>query len=258
MTSPVSFMKVRAIFITHLHGDHFYGLPGLLQTMGMYGRTEGLSVYGPEGFTRSLQVCLDACEGTIPYELTMKDMSPGETVDVKDLSVSAFATVHGIPSQGYVIREPDVRGRIDVEKAESLGISGKDFRVLEQGGEVNGVLLSDIASKPVKGASVAYTGDTTRCATLDEAVKDVDVLIHESTYMDSEKALADEHYHSTARSAAETARDAGVKALILIHVSNRYKDREVVRKEAIEVFRNTYAPEDFTYYRMVQNGVKLL
>ena len=256
MISPFSFMKIRAIFVTHLHGDHFYGLPGLLQTMGMMGRRDPLIVCGPQGFSEALRTCLDICEGDLEYDLESRDVSPGDVVAVKDMTVSVFATEHGITSQGYVLREPDVRGRIDAKKAASLGIEGKDFSVIENGGEVNGVRLGDISDPAKKGISVAYTGDTRMCQSVRDAVEGVDVLIHESTYMEQESSLAEEHFHSTAVKAASLARDAGCGTLMLIHISNHYKEPEKVLGEARAVFPRTYAPSDMERYRVTGSGVR--
>lgn len=256
MVSPYSFMKVRAVFVTHMHGDHFYGLPGLLQTMGMMGRDTKLIVRGPEGFADALRTSLALCEGDIDYELDIADMRPGDTQEVGDMRVTAFATEHGIPSQGYVLREPGSRGHINVRKAKKLGISGPDYSRLESGETVNGVRLEDVCSPPVPGRTLAYTGDTMKCRTLDDAVRGVDVLIHECTYMDRDRDLAKDHFHSTALSAAETARDAGAGALFLIHVSNRYHDRTEVGKEAGSVFENSYVPEDLAHYRIERSGIR--
>ncbi len=258
MCSRFSFMKVRAIFVTHLHGDHFFGLPGLLQTMGLSGRKDPLLVCGPAGFTDAVNTILGLCEGEIEYPLEVRDIAPGDVVDVQHLKVSVFQTAHGILSQGYVVREPDTRGKIDSKRAAELGIDGKDFRRLEAGETVNGVTLQDITSCHSPGRSVAYTGDTMKCQTLVDAVKGVDVLIHESTYAGSESDKAEEHHHSTARSAAETAKEAGVGTLVLVHVSNRYKDRAQIQAEAAEVFPDTIVPEDFQFYSMTNNGLKLI
>ena len=257
MCSRMSFMKIRGIFITHLHGDHFFGLPGLLQTMGMSGRTDSLVVCGPRGFSEALRMSLSVCEGEIEYPLEIRDVDPGDTVQVGDLTVSVFKTEHGILSQGYVLREPDVRGTIDGKRARELGLEGRDFTELENGGTVNGIALADVCSPPVPGRSVAYTGDTTKCQTVIDAVKGVDILIHEATYAESERENAEKHFHSTAASAAETAKEAGAKVLMLIHVSNRYKDRNVILEEARAVFPDTYVPSDFDFYTMTKAGVRL-
>ncbi len=256
MLSRFSFMKIRAIFITHLHGDHFYGLPGLLQTMGMSARKDPLLVCGPEGMKDALTVCLNVCEGEIEYPLEIRDVVPGDVIEVGDLKVSVFKTEHGIMSQGYVIREPDQVVKVDKAKAIELGIHGKDFRLLEKGEVVNGVRMEDLLLPPVPGKSVAYTGDTRKCQSVIDAVHGVDVLIHESTYSSSEEDHALEHNHSTAVWAAEVAKEAGVGTLVLTHLSNRYKDREVLRKEAAEIFQNTVVPADFDLFIMTKTGIR--
>lgn len=256
MLSRFSYMKIRAIFVTHLHGDHFYGLPGLLQTMGMAGRKDPLVVRGPAGFADALTTSLGVCEGEIGYPLDVRDASPGDVVDVGDLRVSVFRTEHGIISQGYVLREPDVRGRIDTKKAKELGIKGKDFRLLENGETVNGVSLEEITFPSKPGSSVAYTGDTVKCQSIVDAVRGVDVLIHESTYASAESENAARHWHSTSVSAAETAAEAGVKNLMLVHTSNRYKDQNIILEEAKAVFPQTFVPPDFGYYEMTKNGLR--
>jgi len=256
MVSPYSFMKVGGIFITHLHGDHFYGLPGLIQTMGMMGRKDRLVVRGPEGTAAAVEAVLSVCPGELGFELDVSDMSPGETVSVGALSVSPFSTDHGLVSQGYIVKEPDVRGKVDAAKAESLGISGRDFSVLEEGGTVNGVSMSDICEPTRKGKVLAYTGDTRPCPSVAEAVKGADVLIHEATYTKSEASKAQEFFHSTAAQAATVARDCGCGALFLVHISNRYKDRNECLKEAAEIFPAVYLPADLSVYKTTKRGIR--
>jgi len=256
MVSPFSFMKISAIFITHLHGDHFYGMPGLIQTMAMNGRTEPLVVRGPPGFAKALETILSVCPAPLTFELDSRDMEPGEVQKVGELEVLSFATDHGVPSTGFVIREPDTRGNFDKAKAAELGIGGDDFARLEQGETVNGVTLEDVCGPCNPGKSVAYTGDTHRCDTADAALKGVDILIHESTYMAEQSDKADEFRHSTALSAAETARDCGCKTLFLIHISSRYKDRTKVLEEAKRVFKYVYVPDDLALFRTTKNGIR--
>jgi len=258
MISPFSFMKIGAILITHLHGDHFYGLPGLVQTMGMMGRTEPLTIRGPEGISEAVERILAICPGDIGFELDVDEMPPGESISVGTLTVSSFRTEHGVVSQGYLIRSPDVRGKVDAEKAKELGISGKDFSLLEAGETVNGVTLADICAPTKKGKVLAYTGDTRPCDSVKEAVKGVDVLIHEATYMKSQAAHAKEFFHSTAAEAAETAKECGCGVLFLVHISNRYKERGDCLKEAAEIFPVTHLPNDLSLYRTTRNGVRLV
>ena len=256
MISPLSFMKIGAVFITHLHGDHFYGLPGLLQTMGMSNRKNPLTICGPEGIADAVKTSLAVCEGDIGYGLEIREMSPGDTVTAGEISVTAYRTEHGIASLGYVAREPDTRGKIDAAKAGALGIRGKDFSVLEAGGEVNGVRLSDVVSSSRKGISVAYSGDTEMCQTEKDAVRGTDVLIHESTYADADSDLAAMHHHSTAAQAAALAAESGCRALMLVHTSGRYKDSDVILTEAGRIFRKTFLPCDFSQYCVTAGDVR--
>lgn len=256
MVSPFSFMKLRAVFVTHMHGDHFYGLPGLLQTMGMMNRREPLTVCGPEGFSAALGTALGLCEGEIPYELDVRDVSPGDVVRAGRMGVSVFATDHGIRSQGYVLREPDSTGRVDPNKMRALGLPSEDVRRVVGGEAVGGVSYADIAAPDRRGTSLAYTGDTRPCATLDEAVAGADAIVHESTYSADDADLAGRYLHSTCADAAAAAARAGAKALFLVHVSNRYKDRRRLLEQARAVFPETYMPEDLALYHVTRKGVR--
>lgn len=257
MVSPFSFMKIGAVFITHLHGDHFYGLAPLIQTMGLMGRTEPLVLRGPEGFSDALEKTLALCPGEIGYELDVADMPAGGSLVHGSLTITSFATEHGIPSEGFIIREADTRGKVDAAKAKSLGVgSDQDMAQILSGKTVNGVTAADICGKTVKGLSVAYTGDTGKCPTIAADVKGCDLLIHESTYTESQRELADTHFHSTARYAAQNAMEAGCRHLVLTHFSNRYKDRSVLLKEASEVFPDTVLASDLAQFKLTRQGLR--
>lgn len=256
MVSPFSFMKISAIFVTHLHGDHFYGFPGLVQTMGMMGRTKPLICRGPSGFSESVRAAMSMCPADLGFELDVADMDPGMCQTVGALEVRTFATVHGIPSMGFVIREPDRTGKFDRKAISALNLSGEDIKAIRAGETVGGVSLSDICSKSRPGKTLAYTGDTRPCESLSEAVAGVDVLIHESTYADAQAAQALEYFHSTARDAATTARDCGCGALFLVHTSTRYKDPADILAQAREVFPNSYVPDDLAHYVTTETGVR--
>lgn len=203
MLSPMSFMRISGIFITHMHGDHFYGLAPLLQTMSLMGRRNPILLRGPDGFTEALRQSLAVCPGEIGYAVDAADMSPGDGVGCGALEVTAFATSHGIPSLGFVVREPDARGRVDMAKAASLGVGTEEDIGRVMAGAAAGVTPEDICGDPVRGLSVAYTGDTGRCAGIAGSVRGCDLLIHESTFLDVHRGLAETHFHSTARLAAE-------------------------------------------------------
>ena len=260
MASPVSFMKVRAVLITHMHGDHVFGLPGLLQTMGLSERREPLSVYGPAGISSFVEANMLLTEGEgaePPYPVEVVELEGGEEFDVPGFRVRCFRTEHGVSSVGYVLREPDSPGRLDHRRALELGVrDGPDMARLKAGEAVGGVRPEDVTGPPRPGLSMAYTGDTRPCGSTVESVRGVDVLVHEATYMSAESRNAEEHNHSTAAEAAAVARDAGVGHLILTHISHRYEDREAVAAEAREVFPETYAADDMEVFRVTRGGVR--
>lgn len=256
MVSPVSFMKVRAILVTHLHGDHFYGLPGLLQTMGLMDRKDPLVVAGPPGFAAALKASLESCEGDIPYELDVREVAPGDTLRIGELSVDVFATSHGIESRGFVVREPDTVGRVDPEKARAFGLHSEEIRRIVAGGTSRGHTMDEIAAPDLKGLSVGYTGDTTPCGTMDEGLAGVDAIVTESTYSADDGKLAVAHNHSTCADAASMAVRCGARALFLVHISNRYKDRAPIAEQARSIFPATYLPDDFDRYELTRGAVR--
>ena len=256
MLSPFSFMKIRAVLITHLHGDHVFGLPGLLQTMSLSNRADPLLICGPPGTACAIDAMMSVTEGETQYPVEVLEVSGGEELDVGGMSVRPYATDHGIASVGYVVQDRDRPGRLDAEKARALGItSGRDMARLKEGEPVGGVMPEDVVGPTIPGYRIAYSGDTRPCSTEDEAVRGADVIIHEATYMDSESQQAHEHFHTTARQAGEVARDAGARYLILTHISNRYDDRAAVADEARLVFPETHVAEDMQMYRISGAGL---
>ena len=258
MISPFSFMKIRAILITHLHGDHVFGLPGLLQTMSLTGRKEPVTVYGPQGIKRCVETFMTVTEGETVYPLEIVEVSGGESFVVKEMTVSVYKTEHNIASVGYRINEKDRPGKLDREKALRLGIKdGPEMSRLKNGETVNGVRPEEVLGPVIHGASVSYTGDTMKTSSVSEASRNVSVLVHESTYMSSDSDLAAEHAHSTALQAAETAKECNASNLILTHVSQRYDSLKDVVAEARTVFSNTFAAEDMQLYEIRGNTVTL-
>ena len=251
MVSPFSFMKIRTILITHLHGDHVFGLPGLLQTMSLSGRKDPVTVYGPKGIVECVDAFMKATEGDTVYPLEILEVSGGETFESGNVTISVYQTEHNTASVGFVVREKDRPGKLDRQKALELGIKdGPDMARLKKGETVNGVSPKQVVGAPIKGASISYTGDTIKSQSVIDASKDVTVLIHESTYMSSESELAKEHCHSTALQAAESARECNAKNLILTHVSNRYDDLSEVEGEARKVFENSFAAKDMQMFEV--------
>ena len=259
MLSPFSFMKIRAILITHLHGDHVFGLPGLLQTMSLSDRKDPILVCGPPGTASALDAMMSATEGETQYEVEVEEVSGGESIEVRGMTIMPYATDHGIASVGYVVKDRPRPGRIDAAKAKSLGISeGREMALLKSGQEVRGVKPSEVVSPPIEGCRIAYSGDTRPCESEDEAIRGVDVLIHESTYMDAESMQAKEHFHTTAAQAARIASDAGAGFLILTHLSNRYDDHDAVLAEAKSIFENAFVADDMHRYELSSKGLRLM
>jgi ribonuclease Z len=256
MISPFSFMKVKGIFVTHMHGDHFLGLPGLLQTMGLSGRKDKLLVCGPEGMKEALNAILSACEGDIGYEIDMIDPDQKESIDFDGFTVSAFRTDHSVRSFGYKLTEKDAKGRFNKDKAIKLGLRpGPDFSRLLEGETVGGVTPDMVIGPSRPGCSLVYSGDTAPCGGLSDAAEGADVLIHESTFSGKESKLAADHKHSTSVQAAETAKECRCRALFLIHISNRYDDKSIIEKEAKAVFDSSIVPSDMDIYKISKNAV---
>ena len=248
--SSVGLPDLEEIFLTHLHADHFLGLPGMLKTFALRGREEvGLTVYGPSGVKdlfRSLRPFL----GRLPYPLTVVEVAPGEELARGDYRIATFAVDHGVSAVGYAIVEDERPGRFDVAAADALGVPAGRERGQLQGGE--SITLADgtvVAPEAVLGPSrpgrkVVLTGDTAPAPSVVQAAYRADLLVHEATFAGEEKERARETLHSTAADAAEVARLAEVKLLALTHVSTRYFGSELAR-EAREIFAETVVPRDF-------------
>ena len=248
--SSVGLPDLEEIFLTHLHADHFLGLPGMLKTFALRGREDvGLTAYGPAGM-KELFARLRPFLGRLPYPLTVVELAPGEELARGDYRIETFAVDHGVSALGYALVEDDRPGRFDVAGADALGVpSGPDRGRLQRG---EAVTLADgtvVAPETVLGPSrpgrkVVLTGDTAPAASVVQAAYRADLLVHEATFADEEKPRARETLHSTAAEAAEVARLAEVRLLALTHVSTRYFGSELAR-EAREVFSETVVPRDF-------------
>jgi len=246
--------RLSAVFITHLHGDHFNGLAGLLSTMGLDRRTRELGLTGPRGIGEYLDMLerLRVAFLTYPVELREFSSLPELAVvyETADYLVSALALDHRLFALGYRIDERPRPGRFNVEQARTLGVpegplwgklqSGQDVRLDEN----RVVRSSDVVGPSRPGKSVAYCLDTRPCAMSVELARDVDLLIHEATYTEEFAAEAQQYGHSTAAQAARTARDAGARQLLITHFSTRYTDSTPLLQEARAIFPDTLVAED--------------
>lgn len=246
--------RLSAVFITHLHGDHFNGLPGLLSTMGLDRRTRGLGLTGPHGIREYLDMLerLRVAFLTYPVELKEFNSLPESTVvfETAEYSVSALALDHRLFALGYRIDERPRPGRFNVEQARKLGVpegplwgrlqSGEDVRLADN----SVVRSSDVMGAARPGKSVAYCLDTRPCAMAVQLARGVDLLIHEATYTEEFAPEAQQYGHSTAAQAARTARDAGARRLLITHFSTRFPDPTLLLQEARAIFPDTILAED--------------
>ncbi|MEH7383075.1 ribonuclease Z [Bacillus sp. JJ1533] len=245
--------KIEKIFITHLHGDHIFGLPGLLGSRSFQGGESLLTVYGPKGIKAFIETSLKVSTTHIRYPLEVIEIEEGVVFEDHQFSVIAKELDHGIQSYGYRIVEKDLPGTLLVDKLTKEGISPgpiyqkiKDGQtvVLEDGRRING---GEYIGPPKKGRIVTILGDTRYMKESIELAMDADLLIHEATFSANEADLAHDYFHSTTTQAADVARQARVKCLILTHISSRYQgeDSQKLLDEAQQVFLHTYVAKDF-------------
>jgi len=262
--SPVSPNKLDAIFITHLHGDHFLGVPGLIQTMSLNDRTEKLLVFGPEGIESSMEKALTMCHFQSRFEIRVRVMNPGDTVKVGELNFRAGRARHNVPSLAYRIFLDDRPGRFNRDRALELGIpEGRLWGRLQKGetvevdfgGETREFTPEMVLGPPRKGVSIGYSGDTAPSKDVEELVKNVDLLIHEATFTSDLSENARKYGHSTAAEAALLAGSAKVSRLYIVHPSPRYAregSEAPLLEEARNIFPETYLPEDLECIEVIR------
>jgi ribonuclease Z len=248
--SIVGLPDLEEIFLTHLHGDHFLGLPGMLKTFALRGRDEpALTVHGPRGL-KDLFGNLRPFLGRLPYALTLVELEPGDSLERGEYRIDTFPVDHGVAAVGYAVVEHERPGRFDVAAADALAVPPGRERGILQGGETltldgGRVITPDAVLGPGRpGRKVVLTGDTAPSPGVVQAAHKADLLVHEATFSSEEKERARETLHATAAEAAEVARLAEVRLLALTHVSTRYFGPELAR-EAREIFPDTVVARDF-------------
>ncbi|MGP1626111.1 ribonuclease Z [Prevotella koreensis] len=246
--SRIGFNKIRAVFISHLHGDHCFGLIGMISTFGLQGRTAPLHVYSPKELEEMLMSQLKFFCTHLSFDVVFHAVDTSEQSVVYEdnsLTVETIPLEHRVPCCGYLFREKPTLPHIRRDMIDYLGIPVSQINNIKLGADwvcEDGTVVSNsrLVSPPDSVRSYAYCSDTRYMPTLYERLKNVDLLYHESTYGDDNMQMAETYYHSTARQAACVARDAGVKRLLLGHYSSRYDNEEVLLKQAQEVFPDTY------------------
>jgi ribonuclease Z len=244
LVRSVGLTDLTDVFLTHLHADHWLGLPGMLKSFELRDRERPLTVHGPPGTTALLER-LRPVYGRPRYGLTIRDLEPDEAVRRGDFEIVPVVVRHRGPAYGYALVEDDRPGRFDAELAERLGVTpGPDFGRLQRGETVAGVRPEQVIGDTRPGRRVVVTGDTAPTDAVVIAAHRADLLVHEATFADEEADRAALTGHSTARQAAQVAADAEVRLLALTHLSSRYSGGEI-RDEARAVFSDTEVPRDF-------------
>ena len=244
LVRSVGLTDLTDIFLTHLHADHWLGLPGMLKSFELRDRDKPLTVYGPPG-TSALMERMRPVYGRPRYGLTIRDLEPGEAVRRQDLEIVPISVRHRTPAFGYALVEDPRPGRFDAELAERLGVTpGPDFGRLQRGETVDGVSPEQVVGQQRAGRKVVVTGDTAPTDAVVIAAHRADVLVHEATFAHEDADRAAATGHSTARQAAQVAADAEVRLLALTHLSSRYAGHDI-RDEARAVFPDTVVPRDF-------------
>jgi ribonuclease Z len=240
----VGLTELDEIYLTHLHADHWLGLPGMLKTFDLRGRETPLTVHGPHG-TKDLLDGVLRYAGRTEYELFVVELEDGDLLERDGYEILPVQVSHRGQALGYVFDEYDRPGVFDPAAATAAGLtSGPDFGRVQRGETVNGVAPAQVMGPSRPGRKLTISGDTRPHKPLCEAAFRSDVLIHESTFAIEEAERAHQTGHSTAAQAAGLARDAEVTLLALNHLSIRYPAK-VLRDEARAIFPNTVVPRDF-------------
>jgi ribonuclease Z len=248
LRSAVGLVELREVFLTHYHADHYLGLPGMLKTFALRGRTLPITVYGPPGL-RDLFVALKRIFGRLTYRYDLVELPAGAELERGDYVLRTFPVAHEVAAIGYALVERERPGRFDVEAADALGIPAGPERGALQAGEA--ITLPDgrtitpdaVLGPPRPGRKLVLTGDTAPAASVIDAAYQADVLVHEATFCEEERERARETAHTTAADAAKIAARAEVGLLALTHLSNRYFGPDVAR-EARAIFPDTVVPRD--------------
>jgi ribonuclease Z len=249
--AQIGFRYPLRVFISHLHGDHVLGLPGLLQTMSLFNVTHPVEVYGPPGIHSFFQAIVDVFRFRLPFPLQVLEVTEGTVCDEEEYWVQAAWTEHRVPNLAYALLEKERPGKFYPAQARALGVpEGPLWSQLQHGLDVTlddgrVIVPAQVVGPPRRGRKIVYSGDTKPCAALLALARDADLLIHEATVDDALAERAGQYGHSTPRQAASLAKEANVKRLVLTHISMRYTDAEVLRQQAAAIFPNVTVAEDF-------------
>lgn len=246
--------RIRNIFISHLHGDHYFGLPGLLTSYGLNGRTEDLWIFSPPRLKEIIEIQLEASDTVLPYPIHFSPIEKaGLLVDEKKITVSCFAVNHRIPCWGFLFKEKSKPLKLDSEKLRQFAIPSSFYQRLKMGEDYitpNGALVKNewVTLPPEPSQSYAYCADTLYDERIIEPCRNTTLLYHEATYLHDQQEKAMSRMHATSIQAANFAAKANAQKLLIGHFSSRYESLEAFETEARTVFPNTeLALEGVTY-----------
>ena len=250
--SKVKFSKINHIFISHLHGDHFYGLVGLISTFMLLNRESDLTVHGPKGIKEIILLQLRASGSFTGYNLYFNELEAKESQTIFEddrVVVKTIPLKHRIYTNGYLFQEKNIERKLNIEAVENYNIDKVYFNKIKFGGDItleNGTIIpnSELTFDPQVAKSYAFCSDTIYDETIIPIIENVDYLYHESTFLESEAHLSEKTMHSTAKQAATIALKANAKNLILGHYSTRYGNIELFKDEAQTIFQNVQLADD--------------
>jgi ribonuclease Z len=248
--------RISRIFISHLHGDHYYGLIGLLTSMSLLGRTQQLYLHGPAPLEELIQLQLKLSDTTLSYPLHFHPLkNEGIIVDENKITIECFKVQHRIECWGFLFRQKKNLRKVNAERATVYEIPAAFYEKLQQGHDYitkKGTIVpnEEVTTAAPKGKSYAYCADTIYDETLADKVKQVDMLYHEATYLKDLHERAASRYHSTTVQAASIAKLAAVKKLLIGHFSSKYETLEAFLPEACAVFENTELALEGVCYRI--------
>ncbi|HET8735788.1 MAG TPA: ribonuclease Z [Pricia sp.] len=250
--SKIKFSRIDHIFISHLHGDHFFGLPGLISTFRLLGREKDLHVYGPKGIKEAITLLMKLGDSWTNYPLVFHELTtktPELVFEDDAVSVTTIPLKHRVYTNGFLFREKPGERKLNIDAVARLKIGKAHFRNIKRGKDVvldDGTLIPNpvLSLDPPQPKSYAYCSDTGYKPDIIDQIRHVDALYHESTFLETEAHLGAKTQHCTAKQAATIARAAEVGTLILGHYSTRYRSIALFKEEALEVFGNVELAED--------------
>ncbi len=253
MLSKLSFMQISKILLSHFHGDHFLGLPGIVMTMALNDREEPVDIYGPPGTIETVKTLLKLNLFKPTFETRVHDMASGDEVDCGEYHIRCIRSDHQVPTLTFCLEEKVRPGRFDLDKAKELGLpEGPMYRKLQMGETVEwkGKIIRPemVVGPPRRGRKIVYTSDTRPNPRLAPFANECDVLIHDSTVESALEEQANEYGHSSARQAALIAKESGAQVLFLTHISPRYGDPAAMEAEAKKIFPHSQVAHDFLEY----------